>query len=126
MEGTVRIIGYVPNEDLVPSYQQAEMFVLPSIFEPFGMTALEAMACGKTVVASRLGGIREVISSGENGLLVDPSDAHEFADAMIAVLKGPQRAGQMGKEGRRTVEQRFSWDAIAERHVVFYERSIER
>ena len=125
MEGTVRIIGYVPDENMVPSYQQAEMFVLPSIFEPFGMTALEAMACGKTVVASRLGGIREVISSGENGLLVDPSDAREFADAMIAVLKGPQRAEQMGREGRRAVEQRFSWDAIAERHVAFYERSIE-
>ena len=125
MEGTVRIIGYVPDEDMVSSYQQAEMFVLPSIFEPFGMTALEAMACGKTVVASRLGGIREVISSGENGLLVDPSDAREFADAMIAVLRESQRAGQMGQEGRRTVEERFSWDAIAERHVAFYERSIE-
>ena len=45
---------------------------------------------------------------------------------MIAVLKEPQRAEQMGKEGRRTVEQRFSWDTIAERHVAFYERSIER
>ncbi|MCK4940603.1 glycosyltransferase family 4 protein [candidate division WOR-3 bacterium] len=76
-------IGYVPDELLVPSYQQAELFVLPSIFEPFGMTALEAMVCGRAVVASKFGGIKNVISSGDNGLLIDPYDQKEFAEAMI-------------------------------------------
>ena len=101
------------------------MFVLPSIFEPFGMTALEAMACGKTVIASKSGGIRDVISSGANGLLVDPGNTREFADAMIAILNDPIKADQIGKQGRKTVEEHFSWDAIAELHLAFYERSID-
>ena len=124
MSNVVRIIGYVPDENLVRSYQQAEMFVLPSIFEPFGMTALEAMACGKTVIASKSGGIRDVISTGANGLLVDPANTREFADAMIAILNDPMKADQIGKQGRKTVEEHFSWGAIAELHLAFYERLI--
>ena len=120
MSDRVHIIGYVPDEHLVSYYQQAELFVLPSIFEPFGMTALESMACAKPVVASKFGGIREVISSGENGLLVDPSNADEFAGAMISLLEDPGLAKRMGHESRKSVERHFSWDAIAGRHVTFY------
>jgi mannosylfructose-phosphate synthase len=82
MRDQVHIVGYVPDELIVPHYQQEELFALPSLFEPFGMTALEAMACGRPVVASKFGGIRNVITSGENGLLVDPQNAEEFAGAM--------------------------------------------
>jgi len=115
------VIGYVPDELMVPSYQQAELFVLPSIFEPFGMTVLEAMACGTPVVASRFGGIREVISSGENGLLVDPSNATEFAEAIIQLLKDHKLAESMGQKGRHTIQKQFSWEAIADKHIEFYE-----
>lgn len=122
IDSRVRLTGYVPDEFLTGYYQQAELFVLPSIFEPFGMTALEAMACGKPVVASKLGGIRDVISSGENGLLVDPSDADEFADAMIMLLKDQQLAERMGQAGCGTVRRDFSWEAIAGRYIAFYEK----
>ena len=122
MQDRVYISGYVPDELLTPSYQQAELFVLPSIFEPFGMTALEAMACGKTVVASKYGGIKDVISHGKNGLLVDPSDANEFADGMIMLLEDRPLAERMGQEGRSTIHRDFSWEAIAERHVIFYDK----
>ena len=118
----VHIIGYVPDELLVPFYQQAELFVLPSIFEPFGMTALEAMACGKVVVASKFGGIRDVISSGENGLLIDPSHTSEFADAIIMLLKDRRLAKDMGQTGCKTIQRHFSWEDIAERHIAFYEK----
>jgi mannosylfructose-phosphate synthase len=122
MHTRVHITGYVPDELLVPSYQQAQFFVLPSIFEPFGMTALEAMACGRAVVASKFGGIRNVIASGENGLLVDPSNASEFADAMITLLKDRQLAENIGREACKTVHRYFSWEAIAEKHIRFYEK----
>ena len=121
MHSRVHIVGYVPDELLAPSYQNSELFVLPSIFEPFGMTALEAMACGKPVIASKLGGITDVISYGENGLLVDPSNIDEFADAMITLLKDRQLAESMGREGCETAQKCFSWEAIAERHIAFYE-----
>jgi len=118
----VHILGYVPDEHLVSYYQRSELFVLPSIFEPFGMTALEAMACGKPVVASKLGGIREVISSGQDGLLVDPSNTGELASTMIDLLKDPERVRCMGLQGRKKIEEEYSWDAIANRHLEFYER----
>jgi mannosylfructose-phosphate synthase len=124
MHSRVRIVGYVPDKLLVPFYQQAELFVLPSIFEPFGMAALEAMACSKPVVASKLGGIRDVISSGENGLLIDPSNAREFADAMTTLLRDQQLANRMGQIACKTIQRHFSWEAIAERHIAFYEKFI--
>jgi glycosyltransferase involved in cell wall biosynthesis len=122
LHSRVHIVGYVPDELLVAFYQRAESFVLPSILEPFGMTALEAMACGRPVVASKFGGIRDVISSGKNGLLVDPSNINEFADAMIMLLKDQQLAETMGREGCNTIHRYFSWEAIAERHIAFYEK----
>ncbi|MFC2069606.1 glycosyltransferase [Chloroflexota bacterium] len=118
----VYISGYIPDELLVASFQQAELFVLPSIFEPFGMTALEAMACGTPVVASKLGGIREVISSGEDGILIDPTNAEEFADAMINLLKDRDLVADMGKKAYKSVYKHYSWDAIARRHIEFYEK----
>ena len=124
MKDRVRIIGYVPDELLVPYYRRAALFALPSLFEPFGMTALEAMSCGTAVVASRLGGIRSVITSEENGLLVDPSDAAEFAAAMVRLLEDTELAARLGGAGRETVYARFSWEAIARRHIAFYRDSL--
>ncbi len=122
MPNRVHIIGYVPDELMAPYYRQAQLFALPSIFEPFGMTTTEAMACGTPVVASRFGGIRTVINSGENGILVDPTNAEEFAGAMIALLKDSERAKLIGMAGRQTVVDHLSWEAIARRHFDFYER----
>ncbi len=124
MHSRVHIVGYVPDEQLVLSYQQAELFVLPSIFEPFGIVALEAMACGKPVVASKFGGIRDVISSGESGLLIDPSNVREFADAMTTLLRDRQLANRMGQMACKTIQRQFCWEAIAERHIAFYEKFI--
>jgi len=118
----VTIAGYVPDDLLVPYYQRAALFALPSVFEPFGMTVLEAMACATPVVASRLGGIRTVIRSGQNGVLVDPTDREEFARAMVQLLTEPPLAGRLGAAGRSTVIEEFSWEAIARRHLALFER----
>ncbi|MBN2541651.1 glycosyltransferase [bacterium] len=121
----VEITGYIPDENLVACYQGAILFALPSIFEPFGMTALEAMACGTPVIASKFGGIRNVINSGENGILVDPSKPGEFADAIIKVLKNKELAKELGKQGHETSHKEFSWEAIARKHIEFYDKYIE-
>jgi mannosylfructose-phosphate synthase len=122
LDERVEILGYVPDSLLVPLYQQAELFVLPSIFEPFGMTALEAMACGRPVVASEFGGIRNVIETGRNGLLVDPSNTIEFAEAMTALLNDEVLSKGLGAEGHQTIHKFFSWEAIAKRHLEFYKK----
>lgn len=124
MNGRVCLIGYVPDDLMPVYYQQSEMFVLPSLFEPFGMTAQEAMACGKAVIASKFGGIRNVIEHGENGLLVDPSNTSEFADAMIWLLENPERTKTIGNNAYKTVQDNFSWEAIASRFLEFYEQYI--
>jgi mannosylfructose-phosphate synthase len=121
----VRIIGYVRDDILVSLYQQAELFVLPSIFEPFGMTAQEAMACGTPVVASKLGGIRSIISSGENGLLIDPSNEGEFADAISTLIKDRRLAERLGKAGHKNIQEYYSWEAIAERYLAFYKKFMD-
>ncbi len=119
------IAGHVDRQTLAAYYRGATLFVLPSLFEPFGMTALEAMACNTPVVASRLGGIRSVIESGVNGLLVDPSDTEELAAAMIHLLSEPHFAGRIGSAGRETVRERFSWEAIARRHLELYDSYLD-
>ncbi len=124
MDGRVQLIGYVPDELMPVYYQQSEMFVLPSLFEPFGMTTQEAMACGKAVIASKFGGIRNVIEHGENGLLVDPSNTSEFADAMIRLLENPEKTKSIGQKAYKTVQDNFSWEAIAERFLDFFKEYI--
>ncbi len=125
MENRVHIVGYIPDEDLVASYRQARLFALPSIFEPFGMTVLEAMACAVPVVASKYGGIRTVISSGKNGILIDPRKESEFADAMMMILRDPSLARRLGEASRSTIQKEYSWEAIAEKHVAFYEHFMD-
>jgi mannosylfructose-phosphate synthase len=126
MEDRVEILGYVPDETLVPLYRGAEIFALPSLFEPFGMTALEAMACGIPVVASKFGGIKDVISPGKNGTLVDPTDPEEFANALIALLEDPENARELGQAGMDSVRREFSWEAIARKHLAFYRTFMEK
>lgn len=124
MQDRVQLIGYVPDELMPIYYQQSDMFVLPSLFEPFGMTTQEAMACGKAVIASKFGGIRNVIEHDVNGLLVDPSDPTEFSDAMIGLLNDSSKLEMVGKNAYHTVQDNFSWEAIADRFIDFYTKFI--
>ncbi len=120
MNDRVHLIGYIPDDLLVPYYQNAQLFVLPSLFEPFGMTTQEAMACGKPVVASKFGGIRNVIENGKNGFLVDPSDPKEFADAMIKLIKNEKLTKALGMAAYKKIRKEYSWEAIADRFLKFY------
>jgi mannosylfructose-phosphate synthase len=122
MEDRVMFAGYVPDDKMVTYYQQAEMFVLPSVFEPFGMTSQESMACGVPVVASKFGGIRNVIVHEKNGMLVDPSNAREFAGAMVKILKDSELRMHIGMAGSDTIRSEFSWNAIAGKFLDFYSK----
>jgi starch synthase len=118
---------FIPLEDLISLYSSATVFVCPSIYEPFGLVNLEAMACETAVVASRVGGIPEIVVEGETGYLVDynPDDIEAFTTALAgrvqALLSDPALAGRMGKAGRRRVLQHFGWPAIAARTVELYD-----
>jgi glycosyltransferase involved in cell wall biosynthesis len=124
----------VPKQDLIAIYSQAALFVCPSIYEPFGIINLEAMACGIPVVASAVGGIPEVVVHGETGLLVpaaqtneapfEPVDADKFAadlaSASNTLMRDRGLRKAMGAAARRRVEEKFSWAAIAARTAEVY------
>src|SRR5262249_1428108 len=119
---------------------EAELFVCPSVYEPFGIINLEAMACGTPVVASAVGGIKEVVVSGETGLLVpfeprgggdfEPKDpdrfARDLAGAITTLLADPGRRAQMGLRARERVERFFSWTSIARRTCDFYRELVRK
>jgi starch synthase len=123
----VWINRFLPREDLIRLHTGATVFVCPSIYEPFGLVILEAMACETAVVASRVGGIPEIVVEGETGYLVDydPEQPEAFtsrlAERIEQVLSDPARAARMGKAGRERVLETFGWPAIAARTVELYQ-----
>lgn len=97
-----------------------EIFVLPSLYEGFGIAILEAMAAGRPVVATAVGGIPEVVVHGETGLLVPPGDPVALADALRELLAHPERARELGARGRARAHGKFRIDAIVKRHEDLY------
>lgn len=108
------------DPDLVGLYSEAAVFACPSVYEPFGIINLEAMASETPVVATAVGGIKEVVVDGETGLLVPASDPGKLGRALTAVLEDPDGARRMGKAGRRRVIELFTWDRIAEKTLALY------
>lgn len=131
--GVIWIREMLPREDVIQFYSNATVFCCPSVYEPFGIINLEAMACETAVVASAVGGIPEVVVPDETGILVDlelkpgtfdPVDPARFsrglADGINAVALNPARRAKFGTNGRRRVEDHFSWTAIAQRTLDLY------
>jgi glycogen synthase len=115
----------VPVDVVTQLYSHAAVFACPSVYEPFGLINLEAMACETAVVASAVGGIVEVVEDGRTGILVPPSRPDALAEAVTRVLADPARAREMGRAGRRRVEAHFSWASIAERTEQVYTEAID-
>ena len=135
----VWIAEMLPKEDVIALYSHAAVFVCPSVYEPFGIINLEAMACETPVVASAVGGIPEIVVHGETGLLVpfeaegggsaEPRDAAAFSAALAAavseLLRDDARREAMGRASRARVLERFSWRRIAELTLAFYRELLD-
>ena len=124
----------LPKGDVIALYTHAAVFVCPSVYEPFGIINLEAMACETPVVASAVGGIPEIVVDGETGVLVpietaagdspEPRDPEAFSRALAAavndLMAAPERRAAMGKAARARVLAQFSWESIAAQTLDFY------
>lgn len=119
-KNVVWINRLLEEKEYIQLYTSARVFICPSIYEPFGIINLEAMACETPVVASRVGGILEVVVPGETGILVDPGRPEEIASAVNSLLENPDLAREMGKKGRRRAVEYFSWDSIARKTRELY------
>jgi glycogen synthase len=114
------IDGMLPRKDVVALVSGASVFAAPSLYEPFGIMNLEAMACERPVVSTRVGGIPDVVVEGETGLLVQPGDAGKLAEAINSILSRPEWGERMGKEGRKRVLSQFTWPKVADETLSFY------
>jgi starch synthase len=132
-KGVIWLREMLPRADMIQLYEHAAVFCCPSVYEPFGIINLEAMACETAVVASRVGGIPEVVVPGETGLLVDlalkpgtfePVDPAAFSAELAAAINrlaaDPDLRARMGRQGRQRALDHFSWDAIAEATLSLY------
>lgn len=121
LDGRVFFLGPLLHEQLTERLRQADVLVQPSVFdEPFGIPIVEAMASGLPVVASRVGGISELVAHGQTGLLVERNNPSALAEALLRLLDNPVLASAMGQAGRERVEQKFSWERIVDRLKLCY------
>lgn len=126
-EGLFWIPQMLPRPDVIQLLTHAAVFVCPSVYEPLGIVNLEAMACGTAVVASRVGGIPEVVEDGVTGLLVETEEgfAGRLARALDSLLADPATAARMGAAGRERAVREFGWDAVARRTARLYEEVLK-
>jgi glycosyltransferase involved in cell wall biosynthesis len=114
LASAVRCVSGISDDELARSYAEAELSVVPSLYEGFSLPAIEAMACGVPVVATTGGALPEVVGTdGETGLLVAPDDPEALASGMRRVLDDPALAARLGAGGRRRVLGRYTWAATA-------------
>lgn len=137
--GVIWIEKMVSNPEKIELYSRAAVFCCPSIYEPFGIINLEAMACETAVVASAVGGIKEVVLPGETGTLVPLAQmtespfealhpaqfAHDLAVAINELMADPAKRAAFGKAGRTRAEEVFSWRSIAQQVHALYTRLLE-
>jgi alpha-maltose-1-phosphate synthase len=124
--GVIWIPEMLPKRAVIQLLSHATVFACPSLYEPLGIVNLEAMACGTAVVGSAVGGIPEVVSDGETGLLVPPGDPEALAVALNALVDDPGRAAAMGRAGRERAVAEFGWQAVAAQTVALYQELAER
>jgi hypothetical protein len=122
----VRFTGKVSDTMLQQAYSECDIFVAPSRFESFGLVFLEAMRVCKPVIGCRAGGMPEIISDGESGLLVLPGDVVELTNALNWMIQHPEERDRMGRAGRRIFETTFTSAKMAERSLDLYDLAMRR
>ncbi len=116
----VKFVDVIDEGDLIGLYQDATMLVHPAVYEAFGMTLVEAMACGTPVIATKVGGIPEVI--GDSGILIEPRSPDSIAKAVLDLLDDEKKYERLAKKGRERVVKLFSWETVAKNLHSLYSR----
>lgn len=124
--GRVCLIRGLPadGQDLVDAYHAADMFLLPSIHEPFGIVILEAWAAGLPVMASRVGGVPSFVSEGQDGILFEPDNERDFQAAFRALWGSPERMMAIAQAGQTKAREHYSWDHVTKALVQLYEEVV--
>lgn len=120
MQDMVTILGHVPAELLPSYYRKADVLAFPSRYEPFGITPLEAMACGTPSVVSNTAGCREIIVDGLNGFIVNPHDRKQMSELIMKVLKDKKLTKRLSENAAFTIKEHYSWDKVVDKFIELY------
>ena len=112
----IRLVGRLEGDDLAHAYAEADIFVLPSLYEAYGIVIQEAMSFGLPVVASDVGGIPEQVRDGVEGFLVPPGDPSALTEALHRLIEDPELRARMGKQGHQRAAELLTWDHVYERY----------
>lgn len=124
LQKRIVFLGYVKRDKLIQVYQNATVHVVPSHYEGLPTVLLEAMSCGLPVVATDISGNNEVISSGVNGFLVPPKAPEEMAKIILQLLDDTKLREKIGRASRKTIEEHYTWDKIADNILKCYENTL--
>ena len=126
LEGKVIFTGFVSEDEKWGLLKRCDVFVLPSLIEGHPITLIEAMACGKPVIATNIGPFPEIIKDGETGILIPVHSPIHLANAIIDLAKDGKKRLNMGEKARKEVENRFDIKKIASDYLKVYEAVIKR
>jgi glycosyltransferase involved in cell wall biosynthesis len=118
----VTFAGSVAPHGLPRYYSYASIFVLPSLREALPLSLLEAMSCGLPIIATNISGMSEVIKDGYNGFLVEPANVEQLKEKIKFLAENPELCREIGKNARKTVEEKYSWDVVAKKTLKVYEK----
>ncbi|MBI5090799.1 MAG: glycosyltransferase family 4 protein [Actinobacteria bacterium] len=124
VEGVTDIVdlaGFVPDDELRLILQRAGCVIIPSLYEPFGIVALEGMAAGAPTIVARTGGLAEIVEGTDAGLLFEPGNHHDLADRIYQVLTDAKVATAMRKKAAKLIKDQYTWSAIAASTITVYE-----
>ncbi|MCE7948230.1 MAG: glycosyltransferase family 1 protein [Chloroflexi bacterium CFX4] len=123
-EANIALIGHVVWREMAAWYARAALFVQPSFYETFGIACLEAMCFRLPVVAARVGGLPEVVEDGVTGILVPPNDPQALGEAILSLLRDPEKRRRMGERGREKVLAEFTAERVADLSEAFYREAL--
>lgn len=125
MEKYITFLGQTNHDELLPAYyRSADIFALPARYEPFGLTTLEAMACGTVPLVSSVAGSREVIIDGLNGFIINSHDRKQLADQILNLLKNKALRKKVSENAAFTIKEHYSWDKIVDKFIALYKKLI--
>ena len=120
----VELRGFVPHAELGPLYERAAVVACPSQREGFGVVCAEAMAYGRPVVASAVGGLLDLVVDGETGLLVPPRDVSALRSALERLLGDAELRRRLGTAARQRIQEHFAWPAVTDATIAAYEEAL--
>jgi len=122
----IRFLGFISDSELTELTMSADVLVVPSVYEPFGIVALEGMAAGVPVVAANVGGLSEIIEHDRTGVLVYPKNFESIAWGVNRVLSDPGYSNWLVQNAKRKVQEAYSWEAVAQRTIEVYEEACKK